>query len=597
MALMLLLSGCAAPAVTDETLDAASVDAAGFSTTSVFPGEYAFDTWHSRVLDNGTAAILPVEIVELASEVDGAVVQFAVVRPDVEGPVPIIAMANIYWFQLADGAIEVDSSYQRLVSNFVPHGYAVAFIPVRGSADNGGCADWLGPAERADLDLAVTWLGEQTWSTGDVGMIGLSYGGSTPWAVAAEDNPHLKTVVSIAGVSDWHHLVYRNGTSEARGPDGGIIRAYWYDNYLERLADAADDPATGGPWSPTGRRPAHVASALACPAAVQGLAASEWSALSGERDPLGFWAARDMREAVLANYEGSVFMVQGLQDWNVDPSHNYPWAHALEAKGLVVKQLLHQGGHSFPDLLAAEENRAKARADFSEILLHWFDRWLKHDATVDLGPRIQVQDSSLAWRDETAWPPADAAPIAFWFTADGALAPEPSAAAAGFLVPPPTFRNVGGMSLPCNACPAFVSAPFPDGFRVAGIPQVHVTVTPTSPTQEIAAALYVVDGATRTQVGRGSIDVAWADGTDTPHAATPGEPLVVRMVLEPLDVVVPPGAALELEFHAGPTEERMVSLPPGPMRLEVGGEQSVFRVLAFERGPEAFFVPPGSRAP
>lgn len=594
----ILLSGCLAPAATDDALDATSIGVDGFSTTSVFPGTYSFDTWHSRVLVSGTADILPVEVVELESEVDGALVQMAVIRPDVAGPVPVIAMANVYWFQLTDGAIELDDTYERIVPNFVPHGYAVAFIPVRGSADNGGCADYLGPAERADLDLAVTWLADQPWSNGNVGMMGLSYGGSTPWAVAAEGNPHLKTIVSIAGVSDWHHLMYRNGTAEERGPDGGLIRSYWFQNYVRRLADAADDPLTGGPWSPTARRPEHATQTFACPTAVQGLAASEWSTLNGERDPLGFWADRNLRPDVLANYEGSVFIVQGLQDWNVDPSNNYPWVYDLEAKGLVVKHLLHQADHRWPDTLGDEGDPAN-RADFSEILLHWFDRWLKGDTGADLGPRVQVQDSSGAWRDETAWPPADSAPVEFWLTPEGMLVREPSATTGSNLVLPSTPGEVLGFDMQtvprtCTACATFTTGPLEDGLRFAGIPQVHVTVTPAAPTQEIVAALYMVDGATRTQVGRGNIDVAWADGTERPRPATPGEALLVRMVLEPLDVAVPPGAALELEFHGGATEERMPGLPPTAMRLEVGGEQSVFRVLAFERGPEAFFVPPGS---
>lgn len=84
----------------------------------------------------------------------------------------------------------------------MPHGYAVALLPVRGAGDSGGCLGWFSPQQRADLDQAVTWLGRQAWSTGDVGMMGVSWAGSTPWMVASLGNPHLRTIVLMQGISD-----------------------------------------------------------------------------------------------------------------------------------------------------------------------------------------------------------------------------------------------------------------------------------------------------------------------------------------------------------------------------------------------------------
>ena len=42
----------------------------------------------------------------------------------------------------------------------------------------------MGTDEQRGIDAAVTWLGTQTWSNGNVGIIGKSYDGSTPWQAA-----------------------------------------------------------------------------------------------------------------------------------------------------------------------------------------------------------------------------------------------------------------------------------------------------------------------------------------------------------------------------------------------------------------------------
>lgn len=607
MALTLLLSGCAAPAVTDPALDASAL-AEGFSATSVFPGDYVVkvgDEGYSRVLTPGPFDVLEPELAEFPSEVDGANIQIGYVRPDIpEGTqVPVIVSAGPYFFDgvTPKGVQRLNFDWIRLVDNFVPHGYAVAFVPVRGTADTGGCMDLMGPAERADLDAAVTWLGEQPWSNGNVGMIGLSYAGSTPWEVASAGNPHLKTIVPISGVSDWHSMMYRNGTMEGQRGAYRMVATYWRSGFQQfDLLGPAIDPVFGP------RRPEHTVTGILCPTAAEGWAASAFAATTGAQDPTGFWAERNTRPGVLAAYNGSVFVVQGLQDWNVDPSHAYPWVGELEAKGLVVKHLLGQWEHKWPDRVFADEDLAAARMDFAEILLHWFDRWLKEDATQDLGPRVQVQDSSGAWRDESAWPPTDGAPVEFWLSADGKLGREPATPTGSALVAFGDPHDDGVEGRVCPACPTFTTDPFDATFRFAGIPHVHVTVTPSAPTQELTAMLYLVEGSARALVGRGIMDVAYADASDTSRPAIPGRPTLMRMVLEPLDVVVPAGASLQLEFHEmgfGDHEMRadplpnLGTVPALPMQLEVGGDQSVFRVLAFERGPEAFFVPPGSPAP
>ena len=61
---------------------------------------------------------------------------------------------------------------------------AVAIFNVRGTGNSGGCFSWLGPAEQRDQAFLVEWLAKRPWSNGRIGMMGLSYHGTTPWEVS-----------------------------------------------------------------------------------------------------------------------------------------------------------------------------------------------------------------------------------------------------------------------------------------------------------------------------------------------------------------------------------------------------------------------------
>lgn len=54
------------------------------------------------------------------------------------------------------------------------------------------------------------------------------------------------------------------------------------------------------------------------------------STLTGEPDPFGYWQARRYRHEVEERYRGSVLLVQGLVDWNVNPGLQYPWVSRFE---------------------------------------------------------------------------------------------------------------------------------------------------------------------------------------------------------------------------------------------------------------------------
>ncbi len=544
-------------------------------------GTYDFTGPYSRVLVQGALDILPPVRIDVPSELDGANIEMALWLPDGDGPFPVMLFSSPYFYAPQAGGRTVDQpggAVQNLIEQLVPHGYAFATHAVRGTAGSDGCNDLMGPQETADIDQAVTWLGTQEWSNGNVAMTGVSYDGSTPWGVASLGNPHLKTIIPISGVPDMHGLMYRNGSSEMRGP--ALLNALYIAGGVSS-ADRTDIP---------GR--------LICPDAYQGLALSGVAATTGY-DPTGWWQERNRKAGVEANYEGSVFSVQGLQDWNVDPSQVVPWVDELEKQGIKTKQLLGQWGHAWPDGIGNDGVRAEMyRADHNEILLRWLESELK-GLNVSTGPAVQVMDDLGRWRNEAHFPPRDADWMVLGTSAQGVLV-EKDAEPGRFILPP---NVLGQASLPtvANAPVApmsvdFTLGPMSKDMLIAGLPKVHVTVEPHGPGGYMAAYLYErsPDGDDR-RIGWTTMNLLYAAGGTEPVPVVPGEPLDVKMEIQPMDSVVQKNNSLVLRLWVFTDGDRLPTVPPTGVTL-LSGPDSVLRLPVIERGPEYYFTPPAPEA-
>ena len=305
------------------------------------------------VSERGPYDVGRTDVVELRSDVDGKVIQIGFVRPDAPASYqsPVIVVASPYLdSDLRD--VNLLDCNPFLTRNYVQHGYTVAYVPTRGAGGTDSCADVMGLKERSDVDQVVDWLGSASWSNGRVGMFGASYDGGTQWGVAATGNPHLKTIVPVAGVHNWFDLLFYRGRNDTRWP---IIAAFYYHVFGHALTNPL-----------TGREADRYVGSFECDSLDEAYLAMLESYRTGEYDQHGYWAERNLDAEIKANYDGSVLLVQGLQDWNVDPDQQYPFVNELDEHGIYVKQLIGQWPHEFPDWGIG------ARGDFADMLLRWW---------------------------------------------------------------------------------------------------------------------------------------------------------------------------------------------------------------------------------
>ncbi len=515
-----------------------------------------------------------------------------------------------------------------LLRNFVPLGYAVAIVGVRGTGTSGGCMEFLGPREAADLDQAVRFLATQEWSNGNVGMFGIGYDAATQWLVAASGNEYLKTIVPVGGWADTFSALFHNGTVETGA--ASTHTSFWYrgigqDNVPPRPDQLPEPgfPVPPGfwinPFNANGREAYQDRQNLVCDEAYEGFASSYYSNTAGDRGPNDFWAERDYRQRVLESYDGSVFMIHGLQDLTVDPHNAMPFNDQLRQSGIDVKEWYGQWWHQYPDSECPRRLpvwlAAHCRWDFAETLLHWFDYYLKDNQTVDLGPPIQIQDNRGYWRNAGSFPPNDASWLGLHLHGNGSLSEGSSPERIVTLAPP--FQNQAGVNAPRNLI-ELKTEPFPVDTRISGLPQLQVAFETRGPGGAISAWLLdenaegnVLDRWFENEsglympisglglppvIGRAQMDLRFHEGGDESKPTIPGQRYTARIEFEPLDVLIPAGHRLTLWLLQYPYPDDDPATIPSAVDV-VLGDASTLRLPLITVDVRDTFPVPGSRFP
>lgn len=559
---LILVAGCIG--ATDQALDEANVETVDRNEWYTDEAEWDTSGDYSRLLgETAGYDVLPVEHVDFQAD-DGAHIEVAVWRPDTpEGEtVPVIMDSGPYYGAGIDTLS--DREEQFFIDNFVEDGFAYARMAIRGTAESGGCMEFFGENEQQDIDQAVTEVATQPWSNGNVALYGASYDGTTPWIAAASGNPHVKTIVPISGLTDVAELMFRNGTSETRGPIMHSI-VYW--------------AGIGMPDSTMAGHPQD----QACDEMVHGTVAGPYTTVTGDRDPIndeGYWQVRNWREPVRENYNGSILLVHGLQDWNVEPSMAYPYVNTLEEDGVKVKHLLGQWTHDWPD--RADRDDVTVRWDWGEMLNRWFDHHLREDTTVDTGPGAHVQDNAGDWRTEDTWPPTDIE-WETWNLGDNTLTNATTEQGSAYLVLEGEDAALAAADPLTKARSelAFETDPLEDELRFSGLARLHVQATPHSPE---GGQLYaeLVDADEGTRMAHAVMDLRYHAGGTERQDLTPGEPVTAQMEFFPADAVIPEDHTLELRITAD-APGRVPSHAADPVEIHWGEDASQLILPTIER--------------
>jgi predicted acyl esterase len=258
-------------------------------------------------------------------------------------------------------------------------GYRYVLVDVRGYGGSAGCLDFGGPGERMDAKAAVEWAASQPWSTGKVGILGVSYDGWTSLMAAAARPKGLAAVVAGEPLYSGYRWGYTNGVRfgpafhTATVPYGSI----------ELLPGTVND----SPQYHANSRP----QACYTEHAVQ---------QQQDQEHVGYWAARNLLPA-LRGSRTPIFLQHGFFD-NPDGAFD-----AFDGLAGFKRAWFGQFGHIRASRRSADGEYLAGRAGFADEAIRVLDHFVRGDGKKPRDAPVYVQDILGRYRAEDEWPPRD----------------------------------------------------------------------------------------------------------------------------------------------------------------------------------------------
>ncbi|SDT78981.1 CocE/NonD family hydrolase [Actinoplanes derwentensis] len=461
---------------------------------------------------------------------------------------------------------------------YAGHGYASVRVDIRGSGDSEGVMlDEYHAQEQQDGVDVIAWLAAQQWSTGKVGMFGISWGGFNALQIAAERPEALKAIVTVCSTDDR----YADDVHYYGGALLGVDMAAWSATMLAFQSRPPAPWRVGEAWESMWRERLEALRPY-----------SEIWMSHQERDD--YWRHGSVCEDY-SRIEAAVLAVGG---W-ADPYRNAV-LRLMENLDAPCRGLIGPWSHQYPDIARTPG----PTIGFLQETLRWWDHWLKDadNGVMDEPPlHVYQQDSARpathyperpgTWVALPGWPSAEVPERAFNLArdvrtlaagADGLVlvdTPQHTGVDAGRWFPfgnrsdlPPDQRAEDGRSV------VFDTPPLVKDLNILGFPRLRLRVAATGPRANIVARLCDVapDGSS-TLITRGALNLARRDGMDRSDGLVPGQWTDVTFDLTAIGWTVPAGHRLRVALSTTywpwvwPHGDRVaVTVDPAASELVVG---------------------------
>ena len=402
---------------------------------------------------------------------------------------------------------------------FAAHGYVSVRVDIRGFGSSEGPPTDREYSEQEQLDgeEVIAWLATQPWSTGKVGMFGISWGGFNSMQMAMRHPPALKAILAVDATEQLFHddIHYIDGMMH-------------FDEFELNMDLAPSMP--GAPDYSLDEKPRFES--------------APWSLLYLKHQRDGqFWHApvRPLSEIKIP-----CFLIGGLLDGYRD---SIP--RMFEQVKAPLKAIVGPWNHTFPN-----DAEPGPQIEWRDQALRWWDYWLKSRNTgiMEEPPlSIYMQDWHAPdphlkivpgkWRGEIGWPPRNVANTTLYLYDAHVLSTDPAKPAvhqlryipsvgveAGFwwgeLLTDP--RPVDAFSL------VYDSAPLKTDLTMLGRPHALLQASSSAPQADWFARLSdVAPDGTVTQVTGAGLNGAQRDSASEPKGLVPNQsyPLDIEMHL------------------------------------------------------------------
>ncbi len=439
---------------------------------------------------------------------------------------------------------------------FTARGFAVVYGESLGTGLSTGCPTTGDVNETIGARSVVDWLNGRTsardsagaaakadWSTGKTGMMGVSYNGTLPNAVASTGVAGLETIVPIAAISSWYEYYRHDGAVVAaggfQGEDADVLAEYVYTRADRQV----------------------------CRPVIDGLTRDQ-DRVTGDYTP--FWDVRNYRNDV-GKVRASVLAVHGLNDWNVKSEQVATWYEALKARGVEHKIWLHQSGHADPYSLRRD------------VWLATLNKWMSHylygiDNGIQNEPKATIQREDLSWTDEADWPAPGTADVRVYPWPGGRSKgtidtrnPVPGTAAAETLADDSskTIEQLAGLASSGNRL-LYATSAAKQSVRLSGTARADLALAFDRPAANVSAILLdrAPDGTSHV-ISRGWTDPQNRTSPARTEPVTPGQTYRIGVDLMPKDYVLAAGHRLEFLLASSDHDYTLRPKPGAGLALDL----------------------------
>lgn len=453
-----------------------------------------------------------------------------------------------------------------MVNTWVPRGFVVMHVESAGTGQSEGCPTIGGPEETASVKAVVDWVAgradavdpsgepmEADWTNTNVGMMGTSYNGTLPNAVASTGVRNLKAIVPVSAIDNWYDYYRADGAVVApggyQGEDEDVLFDYVYTREDREICKPVREQIARNQDRTTG-------------------------------DYSAFWDQRNYLKNA-HKVRAGVFVVHGLSDDNVKTRQAAEWYDAVSRR-VPHRIYWHQGGHG--------------GAAPAEDLNKWFTHFLFDvDNDAETAPHAIVEREDGTDTTYAEWPVPGSRPVALHGTAPGQdgrgeLSTERAPGRPSYTtftdIPTQTMAELVESGSSDHGL-VFTSAPLTDSLHLSGTPTARLKFRLGQGAANVTVGVVDIapDGSVADVITEGWRDPQNRNRIDRSKRIRPGQPLSMRVTLQADDHVFEPGHRVAVVVMQ--SEEDFTILPPAGNELGLDTKHSTFE-LPVVGGSQAF---------
>ena len=485
---------------------------------------------------------------------DGANLRVDIFRPGGKGPWPVIVSAYPYHKDGLGATFSLEAYY------FVKAGYAVVLADIRGTgASDGISRDPFDGLRAADMYALVEWSAKQDWSTGNVGMSGMSYGGVTALAGASARPPSLKAIFAgMAPISFYEDIAFPGGSLNMLSALGSWVNLMNLLSFLPPLCTKSRSD-----WRKTWQNRLKVGIPILFNPSENVTQNKYWKDL----------------EIPVENIAVPTLILEGWRGFSYRNAFRL-YERLRSSKKMIIGPWV----HIRPNMTQVEP------IDYMKEIVGWFDRWLKGRNDTGEEPPLSIYVmGEQRWKYEQHVLPREATERILYVQAGGSLGPEADLKPSDvrYAHDPGVGTAAGLMSLfslgmdyprdqrednERSLC--FDTMPLSEAMEIVGEPLLRITVATDMPDAAIAAKLCDVgpDGYSA-HVTHGWLRLSRRNGLEHPQPPEPHREYEVLLRLWPIDYKLPPGHCLRLTVALSDFPHIFPLPYKGEVRLYFGQEQ------------------------